>query len=75
MPGKSHLGIGESPTLVVMPPRRVSIALKAKLKADQGRLEDLRVRKLQKVIGPTARVSNLVIAEKPSEKLRVCINP
>ena len=50
MPGKLHLDIDESQTPVVMPPRRVPIALKAKLKAELERLEDLRV--IQKVTGP-----------------------
>ena len=73
MPGKLHLDIDESQTPVVMPPRRVPIALKAKLKAELERLEDLGV--IQKVTGPTDWVSNLVIAEKPNGKLRVCIDP
>ena len=79
MPGKLHLDIDESQTPVVMPPRRVPITLKAKLKTvvsvslELERLEDLRV--IQKVTGPTDWVSNLVIAEKPNGKLRVCIDP
>ena len=34
MPGKLHLDVDESQTPVVIPPRRVPIALKAKLKAE-----------------------------------------
>ena len=41
MPGKLHLDIDESQTPVDMPPRRVPIALKGKLKAELKRLEDL----------------------------------
>ena len=59
--------------LVVMPPRGVPIALKAKLKAELERLENLHV--IQKVTSPTDLVSNLVIAEKPNGKLRVFIDP
>eukprot|EP00112_Aurelia_sp_Birch-Aquarium-sp1_P000710 Seg1069.4 transcript_id=Seg1069.4/GoldUCD/mRNA.D3Y31 product="putative protein K02A2.6" protein_id=Seg1069.4/GoldUCD/D3Y31 len=73
MPGKLHLDVDESQTPVVMPPRRVPIALKAKLKAELERLEDLHV--IQKVTAPTDWVSNLVIAEKPNGKLRLCIDP
>ena len=73
MPGKLHLDIDESQNPVVMPPSRVPIALKAKLKAELERLEDLGV--TQKVTSPTDWVSNLVIAEKPNGKLRVCIDP
>ena len=68
MPGKLHLDVDESQTPVVMPPRRVPIALKAKLKAELERLENLHV--IQKVTSPTDWVSNLVIAEKPNGKLR-----
>ena len=68
-----HLDVDESQTPVVMPPRRVPIALKAKLKAELERLENLHV--IQKVTSPTDWVSNLVIAEKPNGKLRVCIDP
>eukprot|EP00794_Sanderia_malayensis_P017169 gene17169-18892_t len=56
-----------------MPPRRVPIALKVKLKAELERLEQLCV--IKKVTGPTDWVSNRVIAEKPNGKLRVCIDP
>ena len=73
MPGKLHLDIDESQTPVVMPPCRVPIALKAKLNAELERLEDLCV--IQNVTGPTDWVSNLIIAEKPNGKLRVCIDP
>ena len=73
MPGKLHLDIVESQTPVVIQPHRVPIALKAKLKAELERLEDLGV--IQKGSGPTDWVANLVIAEKPNGKLRVCIDP
>ena len=73
MPGKLHLDVDESQIPAVMPPRRVPIALKAKLKAELERLENLHV--IQKVTSPTDWVSNLVIAEKPNGKLRVCIDP
>ena len=43
MLGKCHLDIDESQTPVVMPPPRVPIALKAKLKAELETLEDLTV--------------------------------
>eukprot|EP00795_Rhopilema_esculentum_P000679 gene679-biopygen7198 len=63
MPGKLHLDVDESQIPVAMPPCRVPIALKAKLKAELERLENLHV--IQKVTSPTDWVSNLVIAEKP----------
>eukprot|EP00794_Sanderia_malayensis_P007650 gene7650-8490_t len=73
MPGRLHLDIDESQTPVVMPPRRVPIALKVKLKAELERLEELGV--IRKVTGPTDWVSNLAIAEKSNGKLRLCTDP
>eukprot|EP00795_Rhopilema_esculentum_P001040 gene1039-15368_t len=73
MSGKLHLDVDKSKTLVVIPPRRVPIALKAKLKAELERLENLHV--IQKVTGRTDWVSIFFIAEKPIGKLRVCIHP
>ena len=72
MPGKLHSDIDESQTPAVMPPHRVPITLTAKLKAELERLEDLGV--IQKVRSPTDWVSNFVIPEKPSGKLKVCID-
>ena len=73
MPGKLHLDIDETVKPVVMPPRRVPLALKSKLKDQLDRLEALGV--ITKVTKPTDWVSNLVVAEKPNDKLRVCIDP
>ena len=58
---------------VVMPPRRVPIAIKPKLKDELQRLEELDV--IEKVTGPTDWVSSLVTVVKPSGKLRLCIDP
>ena len=72
MPGKLHLDIDETVKLVLMPTRRVPLALKSRLKDELDRLEALRV--ITKVTKPTNWVSNLVVAEKPNGKLRVCID-
>ena len=73
IPGKLHLDIDETVKPVFMPPRRVPLALKSKLKEELDRLEALGV--ITKVTKPTDWVSNLVVAEKPNGKLRVCIDP
>ena len=73
MPGKLQLEIDESQTTVVMPPRRVPIGLKAKLKTELEKLEHFCV--IQKVTGSTDWVSSLVITEKPNGNLGVCIDP
>ena len=59
--------------LLCPPPRRVPDALKNRLKDELERLEALGV--ITKVTKPTDLVSNLVVAEKPNGKLRVCIDP
>ena len=73
MRGKLHLDLDETVKPFIMPPRRVPLALKSKLKDELDRLEALGV--ITKVTKPTDWVSNLVVAEKPNGKLRVCVDP
>lgn len=73
MPGKIHLETDPSVKPVVIPPRRVPIAIKPKLKVELARLENLDV--IEKVVEPTNWVSGLVCVTKSSGKLRVCIDP
>ena len=73
MPGKVRLQIKPDTQPVIMPPRRVPIAIKPKLKEELERLEQLEV--IKKVEGPTDWVSSLVNVVKPSGRLRVCIDP
>jgi hypothetical protein len=73
LPGLVHLDVEDDATPVVMPPRRVPIAIKPKLKQELKRLEDLGV--IKKTDRPTQWVSNLVTVIKPNGKLRVCIDP
>ena len=73
MPGTLHLDIDTTVAPVAMPPRRVPLALKSRLKDELDRLEALGV--ITKVTKPTDWVSNLVVSEKPNGILRVCIDP
>lgn len=73
MPGKVHLYTDDTVEPVVMPPRKVPISVKDKLKDELGRLEKLDV--ITKVTEPTEWVSGLVVVQKPSGKVRVCIDP
>lgn len=73
MEGKLHLEVDESVLPVVMPPRRVPVALKEKLKEEINRLIDAGV--LEKVDEPTKWVSGVVVTAKPNGKVRVCIDP
>ena len=71
--GKLHLEVDKTVTPVVMPPRPVPVAIKGELREELDRLEGLGA--LTKEDKPTAWVSGLVAAMKPSGKVRVCIDP
>ena len=73
MPGLVHLEARDDVTPVVMPPRRVPLSVRPKLKAELQRLENLGV--IKKVECTTDWVSSLCVTEKPSGKIRVCIDP
>ena len=72
MEGALHLQVDESASPSVMPPRRVPLALKERLKEELARLEKANVIKREE---PTDWVSSLVVTEKPNGKLRVYIDP
>ena len=73
MEGKLHLEKDPSVKPVIMAPRRVPIATKAKLKEELDRLEEMEV--ILKQETPTDWVSSLVVAEKTDGRVRVCIDP
>ena len=73
MEGKLHLEVNESVPPVIMPPRKVPVALKGKYKEAFDRLVSVGV--LEKVQEPTKWVSSAVVTAKPNGKARVCINP
>ena len=71
--GKLHLEVDETVPPVVMPPRRVPVAVTGKLREELDRLESLGV--LEKEDKPTQWVSSMVATQKPSGQVRVCIDP
>jgi len=71
--GALHLEVDESASPSIMPPLRVPLALKERLKQELARLEKANVIKKEKE--PTDWVSSLVATEKPNGKLGVCIDP
>ena len=73
MEGKLHLEVNESVPPVIMPPRRVPVALKGKFKEEIDCLVSVGV--LEKVEEPTKWVSSAVVTAKPNGKVRVCIDP
>ena len=73
MEGKLHLELDEKVTPEIMPPRRVPLSLRDRLKQELTRLEKEHV--IIKEEDPTDWVSSLVVTEKPNGKLHVCIDP
>ena len=73
LPGLRHLTIDPSTTPVVMPDRRVPIAVKAKLKTELDSMVERGI--ITPVTEPTSWVSQLVVTNKPNGKIRVCIDP
>ena len=73
LPGKQHLTVDPSIKPVVMPSRRVPVAIRAELWKELNRLNFLGVN--PPVDEPTPWVSQTVIAEKKDESLRICIDP
>ena len=70
MEGKLHFEVDETVQPSIMPPRRVPIAVKGKLKSELQRLEDKGV--IKKITEPTDWVSGLVVTQKANENVRVC---
>jgi hypothetical protein len=71
--GEYHIKVDPSIPPVVHPPRRVPFALKDKLRAELERMERLEI--IEKVNRPTDWVNSIVIVEKPSGDLRICLDP
>ena len=73
MEGALHLEVDMTVAPAIMPPRRVPLTLKNRLKDEMTRLEKASV--IIKEEESTDWVSSLVATEKPNGKLRVCIDP
>lgn len=69
MDGPYHMELDET---FVHPPRKVSVALRDRLKEELDKL--VREKVINPVTEPTNWVSSLVLVNKP-EKLRICIDP
>ena len=73
LPGTHSFKVDPNVQPTVMASRRIPIALRPTLKSELDRLTNLGV--IIPVHEPTPWVSQLVITQKPSGKIRVCIDP
>jgi len=73
LPGVQHLTVDGSAVPVVMPTRRIPVAISDKLQSEIERLTELSV--ITPVDEPTPWVSQLVVTMKKSGDIRVCIDP
>ena len=73
LPGKVHLQIDANRKPMVLPARKIPVAIREKFKNELKRLEDLKV--IASVDEPTEWVSQIVVAMKKSGLLRICIDP
>ena len=73
LPGKVHLQVDPDSKPVILPARKVPVAVREKFKVEMQRLESLKV--IAPVDEPTEWVSQIVVAVKKSGELRVCIDP
>lgn len=73
-PGECTIHLDPDATPVVYPPRKIPLALRARLKKELESMEQSDI--VTKVTEPTDWVNALVVVEKPrTGKLRVCLDP
>ena len=73
IPGECKIHLKSDAIPVVHPPRKIPVALKDRCKAELDRMEKMGV--IQKVHEPTDWVNSMVLVEKKSGKLRICLDP
>ena len=73
MEGKLHLEPDPNVDPTVMPPRRVPVALREKLKNELDRLTQSKV--ISPIQEPRDWVSSMIAAKKPDGNIRLCIDP
>lgn len=73
LPGIHKIHVDKSVPPVVHPCRKIPFTLREKLKAELERMEKLEV--IKKIDEPSEWVSSLVIAQKKTGAMRVCLDP
>ncbi|KAL3999170.1 nuclear receptor co-repressor 2 [Sarotherodon galilaeus] len=71
--GEHTIQINESVSPKVHPPRKIPVTLREKLKVELDRMEKMEV--ITKIEEPTQWVNPIVIVEKATGRLRVCLDP
>ena len=72
-PGEVHLRVDPTVKPVILPARRVPVALRPKLKVELEKLRKMKV--LVSVDEPTPWVNQIAIVQKKSGDIRICIDP
>ena len=73
LPGSYHIELAEGAVPVIHPPRKVPVPLRAKVIEELKRMEKLGVIVRQEE--PTEWVNSLVVVQKPTGAVRLCIDP
>lgn len=73
LPGEHKICVDKSVSPVVHPCRKIPFAMRGKLKEELARMEKLKV--IQKIDEPTEWVSSLVVLQKKTGALRMCLDP
>lgn len=73
LPGEHKIVIDKSVPPVVNPPRKIPVAIKAKVKSELDRMEKLNI--IEKQTKPTKWVNSFVAPIKPNNQVRICIDP
>lgn len=68
-----HIEVDPAVQPVIHAPREIPLAFQDRVRSELMRMEGLRI--IAKVDKPSARVSSMVIVEKPNGDLRICLDP
>ena len=73
IPGEYKIRISEDAVPQVIPPRKIPIAKQEAVKQELDRMQSLQV--VTPVTDPTDWVNSMVVVDKPSGKVRICVDP
>ena len=71
--GKYQMKVNSEMSLVQHAPRRVPVAVRARLKEELDRMTEQQI--IAPVTAPTSWVGSIVVIPKPNGKLRICLDP